>query len=136
MNYVHGAGVLDYALKRLPGISSFHNAVGIGVMDDGMILGCMVYDNYLPHLSSIAVSIVISDKRCVTRQAIKRMMHYPFIELNLNRITANIDSSNEKSIKLCKKLGFALEGVIREGSLDYRDLLVFGMLKRECKWLF
>ena len=135
LNYVYGAGVLDYALRRLPGMSNFHNATGIGIMEDGVLLGCMVYDNYLPHLSNISVSIVITDKRCVRKQSIKRMLHYPFVELGVNRITANIDEKNEKSIKLCKQLGFKIEGVIREGSLDCRNLLVFGMLRRECRWL-
>jgi len=62
------------------------------------------------------------------------MIAHLFEELELNRVEICCAAGNAKSIAVPKRLGFALEGTLREGDFSggkFHDLLVFGMLKRE-----
>ena len=135
MNFVYGEGAIAYALGRLPFAQSFHNAFAIGIIADDRMLGAVVYDNYRPEYKSIGAHIVVTDKRALSRKTLRRLFHYPFVELGLNRISCFIDSLNEASVRLCERLGFSCEGKCSQGSIGGNDLLIYGMLKGECKWL-
>jgi ribosomal-protein-serine acetyltransferase len=55
-------------------------------------------------------------------------------ELDLNRVEILCGTGNEKSCAIPRRLGFTLDGTLREGELcsgRYLDLHVFGMLKRD-----
>lgn len=61
-------------------------------------------------------------------------LNYGFLELGLHKIIGRVIASNRASIALHGKLGFALEGTLREAYFDgngYRDVLCFGLLNRE-----
>ena len=60
---------------------------------------------------------------------------YPFRELGLRRVTALIAKSNRKSRNLVEKLGFVREGAARQGAPNGENLILYGMLRKECKWL-
>jgi len=67
-------------------------------------------------------------------QALQMLLRYAFAELNLYRVTANVQEYNEAGVRLLKKFGFVEEVRRREGlDRDGRrwDLLVFGLLKDE-----
>lgn len=53
---------------------------------------------------------------------------YVFDQSNCRRCTARIRADNEKSIKLAARLGFKVEGRLRQGFGD-ADALVFGLLR-------
>lgn len=67
-------------------------------------------------------------------QALQMMLRFAFSELNLFRVTANVQEYNEPAIALLKKFGFVEEVRRRQGlDRDGRrwDLLVLGLLKDE-----
>ncbi len=62
------------------------------------------------------------------RAAITHLFH----ELDLNRVEIHCATANAKSCAIPRRLGFTLDGTMREGQLvggRYSDLHVFGMLK-------
>ncbi len=64
----------------------------------------------------------------------RAMVTYLFDERKLNRVEIHCAVDNAKSIAIPKRLGFKLEGTLREGDFSggrYHDLHVFGMLSRE-----
>ena len=64
----------------------------------------------------------------------RAMITHLFAERDLNRVEIHCAVDNAKSIAVPKRLGFKLEGTLREGDFSggrFRDLHVFGMLKRE-----
>lgn len=68
--------------------------------------------------------------------AMRLIVQYGFVELNLRRITLGLHSYNERALKSYLKIGFTLEGRVRgEGLRDgvrYDDLYM-GLLREE--WL-
>jgi RimJ/RimL family protein N-acetyltransferase len=67
-------------------------------------------------------------------QALQMLLRFAFSELNMYRVTANVQEYNEAAIGLLKKFGFVEEVRRRQGlERDGRrwDLLVFGLLKDE-----
>lgn len=53
----------------------------------------------------------------------------------MRRVGASIASNNINSVRFCEHLGFVVEGRIRQGVSPTVDLLKYGMLKNECRYL-
>lgn len=96
------------------------------------ILGAVVYDGFTPYECNLHV--VVSDKRCVSRRVLRAVFGYPFKQVGLKRVTAQVAASNEKSQAFVRSLGFMLEGRKRAGMGD-EDELIFGLLAEDCRWL-
>lgn len=60
---------------------------------------------------------------------------YPFNQLNCSRVTAPIRATNKASIQCVKALGFQHEGTLRKAGRGGEDILVYGMLREECRWI-
>jgi RimJ/RimL family protein N-acetyltransferase len=67
-------------------------------------------------------------------EAINKILDYYFNHLRYHKATAGVHSDNPPSIKLHERLGFQLEGSIREmiySNGAYVDLLYYGMTSNE-----
>lgn len=67
-------------------------------------------------------------------RAMKLLISYCFEELNLNCLTANVLAENTASCRLWEKLGFQLDGVLRQRVYKggcYHDLRVYSLLREE-----
>ncbi len=70
----------------------------------------------------------------LTSEALPVILTYGFVDMDLHRIEALPLAFNEPSVKLLRKLGFKLEGTIRERVYfrgRFEDQLMFGLLKDE-----
>lgn len=73
-----------------------------------------------------------------TTEAIKEVLRYSFLELDLNRIGAVVYLENQASSNLLKALGFKKEGVLRDYLLQnnsFHTTTMFSLLKREWELL-
>jgi len=70
----------------------------------------------------------------IMREAMAAILDYVFIELDLNRLEADIDPGNAASAGLLKKIGFQLEGFLKErwivGDL-VTDTEIYGLLQKD-----
>lgn len=89
----------------------------------------------LRHGGDIRVTIYADSPEWCRKEIIRALFIYPFDFLGCSRITAVIKDGNERSMKLCKGLGFKKEGVLRRGYNGKSNCTVLGMLREECKWL-
>jgi ribosomal-protein-serine acetyltransferase len=74
--------------------------------------------------------------RGIVTDACRAFTNHAFEELKLNRVEIHCAIGNEKSCGIPKRLGFRLEGVLRDGQLlngSYVDINVYAMLAREWK---
>jgi len=70
--------------------------------------------------------------RGLGRACMKFAVEYGFRELNLNRIYAHILAHNEASIRMCRSLGFDLEGCLRQAQFksgSYVDVVMMSALR-------
>ncbi|MEH7177131.1 GNAT family N-acetyltransferase [Neobacillus vireti] len=73
-----------------------------------------------------------------TTEAIKEVLRYSYLELELNRIGAVVYLENEASSNLLEKLGFKKEGVLRDYLLQnnsFHTTSMFSLLKGEWELL-
>ncbi|WP_164215747.1 GNAT family protein [Virgibacillus sp. YIM 98842] len=67
-------------------------------------------------------------------EALKVLLAYAFLELNLHRVSLRVFSLNEKAIHIYHKLGFVEEGVMRQSLYrngQWHDIILMGLLKEE-----
>jgi len=105
--------------------------------DDEELIGyCMIafIDNY--H-RKCKLGLVIGEHELwgkgYGKDALKQLIDYCFDNLNMNRIQAEVYSHNTRSIKLFTKLGFILDGVLKESVLkngEYIDEHIYALLKK------
>ncbi len=67
-------------------------------------------------------------------ESTKLIIDYAFKTLNLNRIQLHVAVENEAALKVYRKVGFTIEGTLREAMYHhgrYSDFYVMGLLQRE-----
>lgn len=110
----------------------FEQARSIGIVRQGNLIAGVIYTEYRE--DSISMTIASTSPMWASKDNLYYLFDYPFNQLGCRRVTAFTAKKNKKSRKFLERLGFKLEGLIREG-FQGKDACVYGMLKRECKWL-
>lgn len=118
------------------GASRLDRAAAIGVAgEDGELIAGVAATEYWPGVDLITHIAAEPGSRWATRGVLRALFAYPFLQLRLPRITAEIRESNELSLKLCGQLGFRREGFKRRAAPGGEGLWILGMLRQECRWL-
>jgi hypothetical protein len=122
----------EWVKSRIPSVDTWGNEyTAIGWERDGELLCGVVYN----HFSGNDIAMHVAGEGLWATPAVLRAFFiYPFHQLKCQRVTAYVTSKNRKCLTLVERLGFKPEGCLREGSID-DDLLIFGMLRRECRWV-
>jgi RimJ/RimL family protein N-acetyltransferase len=72
----------------------------------------------------------------IAREAVERVIQLAFDELDLQRLEADVDPRNERSLRLLERQGFLREGLLRERyhvGGETQDTMLLGLLRREWK---
>lgn len=107
--------------------------VAVGVEQDGELIAGAVYTritwaNADFHMAGTA------GKPWATRKFFRAVVDLAFKTLDLPRVTAFMRADNIPVLRLAKHMGFTYEGTLRQACQDGADLLVYGLLKTECRW--
>ena len=125
--------IAEWVSRRAPHADGgFEKYVAIGIEENGEIIAGCVYNDYRGY--AMHVSIASTTPRWATRGNLYALFAYPFLQLNVKRLTAYTGLSMASVRTFLVRLGFVQEGVIREGFVD-DDCVVYGMLRGECRWL-
>jgi len=131
---IYDNSVIPWVSDRIQDSYFDENATSIGIIKKNCIIAGVVYNNY--NGNNIVMSVAAEPEQYwATREFLMCVFRYPFIQLGLPRVTSFVEAGHDKSLILNKKLGFQQEGVMRCASDNGGDLIMFGMLKAECKWL-
>lgn len=71
-------------------------------------------------------------------EALRVLIDFIFMEMNIHKVKLNVYSFNKRGIRCYEKLGFKIEGVLREEIFregQYHDELIMGILFAEWKEL-
>jgi len=108
----------------------------IGVTDkDDKIMAVAIYNNYR-HPSDIEISFVAATPRWATQGNVRAMMHYPFVQLGVKRLSAITSKQNKRCRKLLTGLGFKQEGVHPFAGADGETAITYGLYSETAKkWM-
>src|SRR5215472_6467228 len=100
--YGHDDVVADFVASLLPHASrGWSKSRAIGVINrDGNLIAGLVYHNYNPDADIIEMSAAAIDHKWLTRETIKRMYHYPFIELGCQMVMHVTTLDNERVLRI------------------------------------
>jgi RimJ/RimL family protein N-acetyltransferase len=105
----------------------------IGVMDkDDKIMAVAIYNNYRHHFD-IEVSFVAATPRWATQGNIRAMLHYPFVQLGVKRLSAITTKQNKRCRKLLTGLGFKQEGVHPFAGENGTTAITYGLYSEPAK---
>ncbi len=112
----------------------------IGVTDEENILCVALFNNFGQNRRNetydLQVTFVAATPRWATPGNIRAILHYPFIQLGVKRMTAITDKSNKKARKLLEGIGFRLEGTHPYGADGVAPSLTYGLYAEQAKrWL-
>ena len=95
------------------------------------------------HGRNCMVGIAVGDKTCWGQgygtDALRVLLRYAFMELNLHRVGLVVFSYNERAIKSYRKIGFQPECVSRESTYrdgHYYDEILMSILRHEWEALY
>lgn len=136
IDYAQKPEYLEWADARLaskypsdPSRTRWITSLGKG----GEIKAVVLFGDFSPYNCEMSIA---TDERAswATREFIRTCYRYAFEQMKLARITVVIDEGNDKSLKLCEKLGHTKEGLLLNwyGS---KNGIAMRMLKNECKWI-
>ncbi len=120
-------------VKPLTGVKDFGKCRTIGFIDNDNLIAVVVYN--AQDESNIGISIATSTPKWCTKTALKLIFGFPFIQLEMNRVTATINENNLKSRSLVERLGFILEGELKQYYQTGESAMIYGLLKDNCRWL-
>lgn len=124
------AAMLFGALPYVRSLDNFYEAIGLE--EDGDLIAVVVYNLFSGADISMHVAAV-GGRRWMTREYLKAVFRYPFVQLGVRRVSGFVPSRNADAIRFNEHLGFQREGVMRHALPD-DDVIVFGMLKEECRF--
>jgi ribosomal-protein-serine acetyltransferase len=124
------ANIEDWELK-----TDYH----LGIFFEDKMVGMISLHaiNYVVNKAAIGYWLAKDHEgKGIITDSVKALIDLAFDELNLNKIEIGAGVTNQKSRIIPEKLGFKLEGTLRENikiNEKYIDMAIYGLLKKEYK---
>lgn len=126
--------VVNWASNVIGGAERFpEDSPCIGLLEDGKLVGAVVYTMYTG--TGVMMSVASSNRRWLNRPFLRAAFSYPFKQLGCRRVSGLVRVDNKDAQRFDEHLGFKREGLLRSADYDGEDLIMYGMLKDECKWI-
>ncbi len=111
---------------------------GIRLKDDDTLIGVCRIINVMGQAhhgqATVAMGHPHFSEQSYMADAIRAMLRYVFMDVNMNRVYARISSAEEATIGAFEDAGMQIEGRIRQAEYQnnqYIDTVVLGILKQE-----
>jgi ribosomal-protein-alanine N-acetyltransferase len=104
---------------------------------DGEFLGWCAVSQWNPDYRSASLGYCLTEPAWghgYATEAASALLQWAFDAFDLNRVQAEADTRNVASARVLEKVGFVLEGTLREDCIvngDVSDSWVYGLLRRE-----
>jgi RimJ/RimL family protein N-acetyltransferase len=126
--------VMRWVAERTDEQDGYKLFTAIGLEVDGELVAGTVYNmragsNILAHVASDG------SRHWLTAPYLAACFRYPFLQLGCSRITGLVRADNVDAQRFDEHLGFKREGQLRAACTDGTDLIVYGMLKSECRFI-
>lgn len=108
--------------------------VTIALAREGHLEAVACFHEYRQEHGSIELTFATKSPKWQSRRYIRAIFGYAFGQLGCGRITTFAPAVNSMATRLNDRIGFVREGIMRKAFYG-GDLVMFGMLRDECKWL-
>lgn len=125
---------LRWASERLGGIEFRYDAKAIGSERRGELVAVCVFDTFSANDCQMHIASDGS-RRWLTREFLVHAFAFPFIQCNLNRVTGMVAANNNDAIRFDERLGFRREGYHPLAGSNGEDIISFGLLRRDCRFI-
>ena len=100
-------------------------------------VGVYFFNNYAPLWPDMAVAVAGDEAYQAARpEVMRRVLEYPFDQVGVRHLRAEISSGNSQAIAQARRLGFVERGRLPgAGDCGREDLIIFGMTREECRFL-
>lgn len=102
------------------------------------LLGIIEAFDFQQKVNMVTIGYFLSEAhwgKGIATEAVNILLHFLFMDVNVNRIQAEVMPPNETSKKVLLKNGFTKEGTLRQATLwsgkGIVDLEIYGMLKED-----
>lgn len=128
------ARVLEFVTPRVDAEKFSDEARAIGLENDGELIAGVVFEgkngtNIFMHVASDG------SRHWMTPAYMAACFRYAFVQEECSRITGLVRADNVDAQRFDEHLGFKREGQLRAACTDGTDLVVYGMLKSECRYI-
>lgn len=127
-------------------------AYGFGVLADGwdesslttdsiptmLAAGAYFFDFYDAKedgISDVSCAVYIKDPKAIRPSVVRKILDYPFNQLGVRRLSAQVPASNRSAIDQAQRLGFVVEGTKKYMAPDGGDVLMLGLYPENCPYL-
>jgi RimJ/RimL family protein N-acetyltransferase len=125
--------VMRYVAARVDA-ETFKDYAAIGLEQDGELIAGVVFDGKTG--ANIAMHVASNGTRhWMTPAYMAACFRYAFVHEKCNRITGLVRADNVDAQRFDEHLGFKREGQLRAACTDGTDLIIYGMLKEECRYI-
>ena len=121
-----------WVCERLNCVFDAGVSTAIGMESNGELIGGVVFDNF--RHGSIAMHVASNGGNGLTREFLRAVFGYCFIQMGVNKVIGLVDSTNLHARKFDENLGFVLEAVIKDAAKD-GDILIYTMTRTQCRFL-
>lgn len=126
--------LIPWVKKRINGVCFDADATAIGVEINDDIAAAVVFDEFTRNGCSFSVAAK-QGTNWLTRSFLVRVFAYPFLQCGLKRIGSLVSVDNSRAIRLNEGIGMVREGIIRRAGINGEDLIAYGMLREECRFI-
>jgi RimJ/RimL family protein N-acetyltransferase len=118
------------------GEDCYRDYTAIGLELDGELIAGVVYTLHTGPRGAVMMHVASDgSRRWMTHAYLAACFRYPFVQLGCRRVTGLVRADNAAAQRFDEHLGFRREGLIRQGCNDGCDLILYGMLESECRFL-
>lgn len=126
--------VIRWASRAIPGFTPSPGAKALGVVHKGELIAGVIYERF----NGVHMEVAITAKHgspWASRQALKHLFGYPFVQMGCVAISALVPMSNLTSLNLATKLGFEPEAYVKYAAPDGSPMVVLKMFRENCRWI-
>ena len=125
--------MLAFVRTQMP-MAYVENMKSLGLERDGELVAGVLYEGYNGPNVWMHVAAV-PGRRWMQRDYLWYCFHYPFNEMNVQRISGYVNASNEQARKFDEHLGFKVEATLSGAAPDGGDVLIYVMRREDCRFL-
>lgn len=107
----------------------------LGFVDRGKLIGGVLFCHHDPGCSIEMHGAGDFTRVWLNRKCVEFVAAFPFERLKVRRVVAPVWEMNWRSIRFLEHAGFQHEGTLRQAARNGDDLLIYGLLRNECKFL-